>query len=743
MFCKQLRQFLVIFCIYLSFGNAPSIQAQQFDSLYQALENPNHSDSLRAEIQVELLRQYHFHGLWAEGIPEGLKAIRLIDAARFPDQAALAHRWLSVLYRFVNKFDSMEWALRPTKSLQTKVNTKTQATLLFAWGYYYDALYGKTKQQTSSDSLIFYIEKAFDVFATFPKHPNQLAAYEVLISHYIKLNRYVKATELCNQAFTLTEKHHELAYLYRALGNIMLATSEYAKAIEAFQQAIAHLNTAKAKLEVEVFIGFTYFSQKNYQKALMTFQKIKQAENFDRLFYKTQTYVVKMVAECHAMLGDKQTALKGFNALQQLLGQKSTIAASHSTNYSIGCMHIELKQYQQGIPILKRYLAARTDWRSQKHTSTALAEAYEALGDYKNATKYYKIHKEASKYYQQEQDSIREVRQLEKVKELNIQFETERKEQTIALLQEQEQRKDAELKQSRTQNYALVGGLLATVVLAFTFFRARNKQKQANAIIANYNLEIESQNLQLNQQNEELSTTNERLAELNREKDSLMDIVAHDLKSPLNNIVALSELMNLSKADEIEREQLLQQIHQEHQRGEDLVKDLIDLHALEQSSQVVLKSIPIMHLLSERINLMTERAKKKKIRIELERLANPTVPTEIASFNRIVDNLLSNAIKFSGYSSTIHVQLTEQNGKSIVRIQDEGPGFSQADREKLFRKFQKLSAKPTGGESSTGLGLAIVKLLVERLGGEVVLEDTERGACFRLAFPTKDLPSLS
>jgi signal transduction histidine kinase len=63
-----------------------------------------------------------------------------------------------------------------------------------------------------------------------------------------------------------------------------------------------------------------------------------------------------------------------------------------------------------------------------------------------------------------------------------------------------------------------------------------------------------------------------------------------------------------------------------------------------------------------------------------------------------------------------------------IIIKDEGPGFSDADKQLMFQKFKKLSARPTGGESSNGLGLAIVKTLVDRLNGTISLESRAKGA---------------
>jgi signal transduction histidine kinase len=99
----------------------------------------------------------------------------------------------------------------------------------------------------------------------------------------------------------------------------------------------------------------------------------------------------------------------------------------------------------------------------------------------------------------------------------------------------------------------------------------------------------------------------------------------------------------------------------------------------------------------------------------------------------VVENLIGNAIKYSPHEKTIWVSVSRYD-KDKVRfsVKDEGQGLTEEDMKKLFGKFQRLSARPTGGESSTGLGLSIVKKLVEMHGGKIWAESEGRnkGATF-------------
>jgi signal transduction histidine kinase len=102
---------------------------------------------------------------------------------------------------------------------------------------------------------------------------------------------------------------------------------------------------------------------------------------------------------------------------------------------------------------------------------------------------------------------------------------------------------------------------------------------------------------------------------------------------------------------------------------------------------------------------------------------------------QVLENLVSNAIKFSPFERTVFINLTSQNGKAISEVKDQGPGLSEDDKKKLFGKYQKLSAKPTGNEISTGLGLSIVKKFVEAMNGAIWCEsELGKGASFFVEF---------
>jgi signal transduction histidine kinase len=107
-----------------------------------------------------------------------------------------------------------------------------------------------------------------------------------------------------------------------------------------------------------------------------------------------------------------------------------------------------------------------------------------------------------------------------------------------------------------------------------------------------------------------------------------------------------------------------------------------------------------------------------------------------------IDNVISNAIKYSPIGGRISVLVGQEQNSTIIRVTDQGAGLSPEDIGRLFGRFQRLSAKPTGGESSTGLGLSIVKRIIDMHGGRVTAESggPGQGSTFAILLPATDKP---
>lgn len=318
------------------------------------------------------------------------------------------------------------------------------------------------------------------------------------------------------------------------------------------------------------------------------------------------------------------------------------------------------------------------------------------------------------------------------------------------LLREKNQKIEEEraLEAASFRNKIILFSIIALVfafaaVYLFILSRKLEKQKQELAEtlrqVQHQKSQIEAQNTQLQAQKEEIELKNIRLEDLDREKNSLMNIVAHDLKAPLNKVVGAAQLLpNLGELNEDQTE-FVGMIKKVAFEGKKFIEDLLDINAIEQQKPEAIhwEKIPLKSFISSAIIGYKQQADGKKIELHFNaQLDGTEIDADRSYLNRIIDNLVSNAIKFSPQEKNIFITATENNQNVSISIKDEGPGISPEDQKKMFKKFQKLSARPTAGESSTGLGLSIIKTLVERLNGEIsVSSQLGQGTEFTVVLP--------
>ena len=241
---------------------------------------------------------------------------------------------------------------------------------------------------------------------------------------------------------------------------------------------------------------------------------------------------------------------------------------------------------------------------------------------------------------------------------------------------------------------------------------------------------------QLADQNKQIISQKESLEELNDEKNHLMGIIAHDLRNPLSSTLSLAELMK-SESENFDEDQMIciNGIIKALNRMCTMVDRILDVKSLEaKKDQVNLEKIELSELIKNTYHSYKPKIKDKNLTVHLN-LTSIHAKVDRQYLFQVLENLLSNAIKFSPQGKSIFLNLWVHDEKAHISIKDEGPGISSDDQKKLFHKYQQLSAKPTGGESSTGLGLSIVKKYTELMNGNVWCEsEPGKGAKFVVTF---------
>lgn len=221
-----------------------------------------------------------------------------------------------------------------------------------------------------------------------------------------------------------------------------------------------------------------------------------------------------------------------------------------------------------------------------------------------------------------------------------------------------------------------------------------------------------------------------------KERDDLMSIIAHDMKSPSRRIEGLLSILDRSNLTE-DQEEIINRLNNTAIENQQLIHDLIE--ATRFQSNIELKTINVNDIINDLQEGYLPLSSKKNIRLIIYGL-NQKINIESSPHHlkRILDNLFSNAIKFSSLESRVEITCVQNKLNTSISIKDQGPGFTKEDEAGMFKMFQKLSARPTAGETSSGLGLSIVKNLTELLKGEIkYVTQVGAGSTFTLVLPNK------
>jgi signal transduction histidine kinase len=237
----------------------------------------------------------------------------------------------------------------------------------------------------------------------------------------------------------------------------------------------------------------------------------------------------------------------------------------------------------------------------------------------------------------------------------------------------------------------------------------------------------------------DLEGARDNLRRINEEKSQILSMAAHDLRTPLTNILFQMEVLRMRpQVGKSDLDAANQRITEQSQRIHHMVNQLLTADALETGAhQFNLVEVDLRDVISKSILEHADCAVKKEIRLEFFPPDEPArACVDSYAFTQVLDNLLSNGLKFTPTGGWVRVELTTSADWTEVQVRDSGPGFSKEDRPHLFTKFRKLSARPTAGEASTGLGLAITRSLVEAMHGQILMErPPEGGALMRVRLP--------
>ncbi len=240
----------------------------------------------------------------------------------------------------------------------------------------------------------------------------------------------------------------------------------------------------------------------------------------------------------------------------------------------------------------------------------------------------------------------------------------------------------------------------------------------------------------------EIQLKNEELLRINSEKDKFFSIIAHDLRSPFNGFLGLTEIMaeeiTTMTMAEIQKYAIVMRTSATNLYS--LLGNLLEWSRMQRGlSTFAPKSFLLMQKILESMVYVLESAVKKEISISYDIPENLEVYADKNMVGGIIRNLVSNAVKFTPKGGNITISAKSVHGNLIeISIKDSGIGMNTNMVDHLFRLDINTSRTGTEGEHSTGLGLILCKDFVEKHGGKLWVEsEVEKGSTFRFTLPGK------
>lgn len=539
-------------------------------------------------------------------------------------------------------------------------------------------------------------------------YENALKNYREELDYLDTLNNLVAYTMVLNN----------IGLIYEILGDCPKAIQYHQKGVELMKNQKNH--PLYAVLQINLAIDYStmgeFDSTRKYIR--LTQQLIDNPSYTD---YNRKIHIQIYIAELYHFLGDDELAYYSINMALSKSGTITNKYTKSSLYLVLGKIYERRGMYHEAIETLNEtvFLAQEIGQpRREMEALGLLSEIYKKTGNFAKALN-------KLEQFNHIKDSTYTIEKNRQILEIEAKYESDRQENEIEILKKTTALNESELVRSRMQNLFLaILSLVALVFFVFLFVAYRFKHNLNN---------------ELSLINTNLRKSEAQLLNINAIKDSLIRVIGHDLKGPLNAISGFSEL--LLKRDYTTNPEKLKKFSGIILKTSLSVNQLLDniLYWVKLQNggyEVQKKVFDVKLAIIQGVAPYEGIAENKNIKIHYSIEKNIVAYGDSFSCSIIVGNLVNNALKFSHKNSCVQVK-AQQYGKMVhFLIIDEGVGISEDRCKLLFDNHNFDTTYGTNNEKGTGFGLKICKQFVILNNGEISVKSTEKqGAIFKFTFP--------
>lgn len=559
--------------------------------------------------------------------------------------------------------------------------------------------------------------------------------YDLLAACYMSLGDILRIS----RSYVLAEKYIYKAMVYhvlsgnmvyvgyskRMLANIMYSQEHYVRALSYYKEALQHYKANRMNQYIYGNfndIGLCYRKLGKYKEARMNYDSsLYYAQKHDPVFCGI---IYGNIGELYMLQGKFESALKylnydlqynRYNAFEKssLMNTYSQVASVYESKHR---WEIALHYLDSAIQVTHTPIKINPQYKLNVFRQKA--RLLDKMGRHREAFNILNKLLILSDEMQEQNDNVNTL-------ESQIGMELNSKEKEVSLLQA---KLDAEQLFTRYFIFSIVVLILGIIIILIYYTQSKERLRNLRVqytLIEKQQAELDKKNREIEVNNAQLKQANEKLSELNEEKNEFIRLVVHDLKNPLSRVHGLTELIEMEPDTKVsEQQEKMEYIRLSVEEMNSLIERFLDVNRIEAGQQrIAVAETDIVKLIQEETAHLNLQAKEKMIDLQLRMDDHvKTIQTDPGIVRLIYTNLLSNAIKFSPFNKPIIITISDSAEKLMVNVKDLGPGLSENDKQNMFKKFTRLSARPTGNESSTGLGLYLVKIMSEKVGINVTFD---------------------
>ena len=537
---------------------------------------------------------------------------------------------------------------------------------------------------------------------------------------YIHYQRSIEHSKAVGDSLLFTIATYNLGRVFKAAGQLERAGEYINKSMQISELINDQVGVAYSLHD----LGDIYLKEGKVDEALKSLEiALEVAEEVDDNIIIPQ--ILDKMAELYLSTGQFEKALNYYSHSYSIYDRQSNDNAKAKVSLGIG----RIAMQQNKMDLAKAYFDEAIKVAQDSHTGELLMFSHRELSNWHEKKGDYRRSLELLRKSKVLEDSLTLANRNQQFTQTQIQYELAQKDLAIDELNQKEKARQIQLKNEEFLRNVLVVILAFTGVLLITLYRNSARNKRANELLLEHQREIESKTKEL-----------ESLLSM---KDKFFSIISHDLRSPINALVGVLDMLKEGYLTQQELIKLTQSLRVRLDSTSKMLDNLLDWAMMEMNEIMMRREDIELYNFVQSNLLFFQGSNEKRISFMNVVEKKVQVNADRNMLDLIIRNLISNSIKFTNQGGEIVVSSEEENDKMVViSICDNGVGMSPGTVENLFSTATLLTTPGTANEKGRGLGLRLCKEFVEKMGGKIWVESEEgKGSTFK--FTIQKTSSLS